>query len=193
MNPGLSYDMLPDSLVLARYDDPNAKVPQGFYFDSAGQVVLWSGPCSPSASMTKSQALAMLGGSFDDGTTTDTFYEAAVCTSGQRTRFRQFRCDYYDGIRLVAPDPDGSRALLLAGLLWLSDAQNVDGAVLVSGVAIPGDTANLVELCTTETTRGDLGLCDSITLMSTRVREGPDTRIVVSAPVAVRTLTGTCR
>jgi hypothetical protein len=192
-NPAVPCDQLSDALILARYDDPDAKVPKGFYVDTAGQLIDWDETaCSNSLDDTVAAASAALGGSLLTKGGLSFYFDVGMCDSGMLTHFRQFKCSYYDGKRISTGDVDGSAALLLAGMLWYSDSENQDGSVLVSGAVNIGDAANFIELCTTKTTYGDFGLCDQITLESTRFNEAVDGTITMESPKDIRTLKGTC-
>jgi hypothetical protein len=195
INPGMDCNSLPDSVVLERYADESAKVPTGFFYEEPGEIVYWNIACSASLDATTMAARTEVGGTLDGTATTPYFYEAAMCNGDARTRYRRLRCDYYDGTHLKrGPTTSGVDDLLFwSGLMWFVANENLDGAMLISGSTTIGNATDLAEICTTKTTYGDFGLCDSITLTSTVVKGSVDGTAGLVSIVDLRTIKGKCR
>jgi len=194
-NPGMSCETLPDSIVLERYADETAKVPTGFFYEEPGEIVRWDlmAGCSPSLGDTIVAARKALGGNPDVNASTPFFHEAGVCNGEARTRYRRIRCDYYDGMKLRREPTGGVDDLLFwSGLMWFAANHDLGGNNLISGSMTIGDATDTAEICTTKTTYGDFGLCDTITLTSTKVRGSVDGTVVVDTITDERTIKGKC-
>jgi len=188
-----------DEVVLARYKDRSARVPQGFYYEPTENITFWNEPCSESEQETVTRGapggMGTLLGSYES----EWFYEAVYCSNDSVRRIqRNLRCDYFDGSKLANATPE--RVAFLASLLWWGDNGNVDGSATLGYTVVVGDATDVIDLCTVRVTYGDFGLCDEVRLESTKhrlemigVESGvPQFRVKLGTPEVIRTLRGTC-
>ena len=179
-----------DTVLLARYDDFKARVPQGLYYEAASPVEHWELPCAMSLAETSDRGSKLQLGTAKGKFTTDWFYEAEFCQGNTRHVYRNLRCDYFDGEKLANPDPEN--LAFLGSLLWWADNWNHSGAALLGYAVTIGDATDWVELCTLDSTSGDFGLCDEVRLMATPdlVRFGG--KVTLGQPELLRSLKGKC-
>ncbi len=182
-----------DEQILARYDDNDAKVPQGSFWEPPPGAI-WAEPCSASLEDTAANAAAAGLGEPEAEYETDWFYEATTCDGGQRRFYRNLRCDYFDGMTLANGNQgvDGQALAFLASLLWWQDNFNVTGNQLLGYSIAIGDATDWVEVCTIRTVYGDFGLCDEITLESTSHTIFFPGEVTLGEPEVVRTIQGDC-
>ena len=182
--------LISDADILARYDDPAAKVPRGLYWEPS-TIAFWEDPCSSSVAETVTRSSAQGLGTFDAQFETQWFYEAVYCQNGVRRAYRNLRCDYFDGTMLRTPLPE--ELAFLASLLWWQDNGNFGGAVFLGYSIAVGNATDWVEVCTLRTTYGDFGLCDQITLEGTTHILRIDGTVELGTASVIRTLQGRCR
>jgi hypothetical protein len=182
--------LIPDAIILERYDDPQAKVPMGLYWEQNGLYV-WESPCSDSMSDTLARSSVQDFGALEGEFTTRWFHEAAYCEADLRRVYRNLRCDYFDGEILAGGDVN--ELAFLGSLLWWQNNSNIDGHVLLGYTVAIGSATDWVELCSIRTVYGDWGLCDEITLESTThaIRYG-SSAVELGEPNVVRTIQGKC-
>jgi hypothetical protein len=196
-----SCDSISDALILARYKDFGARVPMGLYYEPAESSEIWGAPgamamassqtpCSASLADTVKRATAEQLGTLEGQYTTDWFYEAAYCKNGMRDLYRNLRCDYFDGEKLVPPTDDNM--VFLSSLLWWIDNHNVYGGALIGYSVTVGNATDRIELCTISSTQGDFGLCDEVRLESTTHLLVFDGQVTLGTPKVVKTLKGDC-
>lgn len=189
-------DLIEDEFILARYEDPAQKVPQGLYFEPPGVLSRWEEPCSESLDETLERASEWVG-EVEGQMTSDWSHEVSGCydaggssTPDSRRIYNNLSCDYFDGTML---DGDGAENLAyLVSLLWWMDNGNLGGSQILGYSATIGDATDLVHLCTIHTTFGDFGLCDEITLESTTHRIMVGGQVMLGEPTVVRTIQGNC-
>jgi hypothetical protein len=192
-NPSIgSCDELSETMIKERYANSTMKVPRGYYFEPDGQLLDWNQPCSSSLSATVANSgLAIPNGELEAEFTTDYFYEAAVCDDGKRRLYRNLRCDYFDGLTLGGgPFSNAAELGFLASLLWFIDNHNVSGFHLLA-VIVRDDLT--VDLCTTETTFGDFGLCDEIQVQKRTYSVSPAGVVTMGATEDLKLVQGRCR
>jgi len=180
---------IPDEVILARYADFDAKMPQGLFWEPPPGAI-WEEPCSDSLADTVANAEAAELGEPDGEFETEWFYEATRCSGSQRRFYRNLRCDYFDGTMLA--DGSGQTLPFLASLLWWQDNFNVDGNQLIGYSVQIGNATDWVEVCTIRTVYGDFGLCDEITLESTTHSVVFGGSVTLGEPEVVRTIQGEC-
>jgi hypothetical protein len=185
-----SCDLIADELILARYKDFDARVPEGSYYEPAGPIVFWGPPCSVTLAETVRRSGLEQLGTPENQFETEWFYEATSCQNGVRRAYRNLRCDYFDGTKLSAPSVE--RLAFLGSLLWWSTHYNSSGSALLGYSIAIGDATEWVEFCTISTVGGDFGLCDEITLESTTHSLTYDGTVKLGEPTTVRTLKGDC-
>gem|GEM_PF-2109637 len=186
---------IPDEVVLARYKDRAARVPQGLYYEPSESITFWNEPCSSSAEETVARGATGGMGTFVDSFSNEWFHEAVYCFNGVRRIERNLRCDYFDGSKLAKPTPD--RLAFLASLLWWGKYNNLEGSVILGHSTQIGDATDVVEMCTLSVTYGDFGLCDEMRLESTKhlleITSGTIGYTVrLGMPQVLRTLKGDC-
>lgn len=186
---------LDDGLILERYDDGDAKVPTGYYFEAIGPLLRWAGPCSegPGESLEAAEA-AWPEGAVEAEHATDYFYEVVVCDDGRRYLHRDLRCDYFDGTTLAgAPHEDGSELGFFASLVWFMEHHNSGGHQILAVLEEVGAEGAAVEVCTTRTVFGDFGVCDEVHLHATRYEVTAEGEVTIEPEQLVKTLEGQCR
>lgn len=188
-------DLIDDEVILARYKDPDQKVPQGLYFEPPGALSRWEEPCSESIADTLERAGEWVG-EVEGQLTSDWSHEVSGCYSGgsstgaSRRIYSNLRCDYFDGTELAE---DGTENLAyLVSLLWWMDNGNLGGSQILGYSVTIGDATDQVHLCTIRTTFGDFGLCDQITLESTTHLITVGGQVTLGEPTVVRTIEGDC-
>lgn len=184
-----SCQNIPDDVVLARYQDSAARVPQGLYYEPSESITFWKEPCANSPEETVNRGPTDGLGTFVKSYSSEWFYEAVYCIDNSLRRIeRNLRCDYFDGTKLAMPSTE--RLAFLASLIWWGHS-NSDGVVLGYSVSI-GDATDVVDLCTISSVHGDFGLCDEVHLEDTRHRLMFDGSVVLGTPEVIRTLKGQC-
>jgi hypothetical protein len=184
-------DLIADELILARYKDFDARVPEGSYYEPTAPIAFWSSlPCSMTPTETIRRAELEQLGTLEDEFQTEWFFEAAYCQNGLRRVYRNLRCDYFDGTKLRSPSDE--ELAFLGSLLWWSTHYNTEGSALLGYSIMVGDATDWVQLCTIATVHGDFGLCDEITLQSTTHRLTYPGTVQLGEPTTVRTLKGDC-
>jgi hypothetical protein len=178
-----------DEVILARYNDEAAKVPQGSFWEPPPGAI-WAEPCSDSLAQTEANAQAAGLGTIEAGYPTEWFYEATTCDGSQRRFYRNLRCDYFDGTNLA--NGSGETLAFLASLLWWQDNFNITGHQLLGYTVQVGNATDWVEVCTIRTVYGDFGLCDEITLESTSHSTVIPGMVTLGEPQVVRTIQGEC-
>jgi hypothetical protein len=191
---------IPDSLILARYKDSSARVPQGLYYEGSESITFWNEPCSKSLDETVDRGATGGMGAFIDAYSNDWYHEAVYCLNGSVRRIeRNLRCDYFDGTKLANPTPE--RLAFLASMLWWSENANLGGSTILGHSLISGGATDVVELCTLSVVYGDFGLCDQVQLESTKhmlrlagsgAPDAAQFSIELGKPQVVRTLEGDC-
>lgn len=180
-----------DSVILQRYDDREATVPRGFFYEPGNPNSNWGNSCAPSLAATLVTGAMRIAGGVAGGNTTPWFYEAVPCYN--MVRYRELRCDYFDG-SVLGSQATSEELAFLGSLLWWQSAHLRSGsAVLGSHSSFEAD-AEVVELCSIESVFGaDLPrpVCDHIDVFSTRyvLRRG---RVELRKSELVRTVTGDC-
>jgi len=182
-----------DELVLARYQDRSADVPQGFYYEPSPSIVYWkTTPCSNSAEDTVARGAKGGLGTFVDSYSTDWFHEATYCSNDNtRTIVRDLRCDYFNGSKLKDPTPE--RLAYLAGLLWWSASGNRSGSFLLGHSVVNDDAGAVVELCTLFTHPVRSGSCAELQLISLKYLLRSDGTVEFGSSERARTLKADCR
>lgn len=179
-----------DAVLLARYKDWSARVPQGYYYEPNDSIQFWKDPCSKSVDETVARGPTDGKGTFIESSSSEWFYEADYCNNGVRRLELNLRCDYFDGNKLANPTVD--RLAFLAGLLWWSKQHNNASAVLLGHAVAGGNAVDIVELCTLETSFGDFGLCDELRLQTTNYNMDLNGRVTIGATQTIRTVKGKC-
>jgi hypothetical protein len=189
--PSGSCAGIDDALLLARYDDFEARVPQGLYYEASSPVQTWELPCSKSLAETSERGsklnLATAKGKF----TTDWFYEAEFCDGKARHVYRNLRCDYYDGQKLNPATPEN--LAFLHSLLWWSQYWSFHGGALLGYSVTIGNATDSIEMCSLEATYGDFGLCDEVRLMSAQDSVMFGGYVKLGDTKLLRTAKGKCR
>ena len=184
-------EAITDQVVLARYKDGTARVPQGLYYESTESITFWNEPCSKSPEETVARGPTDGLGTFVKSYSTDWFYEAVYCFENNLRRVeRNLRCDYFDGTKLAMPTPE--RLAFLASLMWWGNYNNLGGSVILGHSITSGDATDLVEICSISATMGDFGLCDEVRLESTTHRLMLDGTVELGTTQVIRTLKGDC-
>jgi hypothetical protein len=183
-----------DDVILARYDDFEARIPQGLYHDPNQASGVYQEPCSDALEDTLARAAQVAQasdiGMEEGGVTMPWFYGATYCRdSGVRWLYRNLRCDYYDGTTFAGSSQD---VPFLASVLWATEYENLSGAHILGYSISIGDFTDQIEMCTIQTVGGDFGLCDEITLYSTVHRLQADGVLVLGEPMPIRTIEGEC-
>lgn len=185
-----SCSLIEDDVILDRYDDTDAKVPRGLYYEQPGTVSWWDEPCSDSLDETVDRIGDHAIGEIQSQVATDWSYTVAGCMNGAHRFYNNLRCDYFDGTTL-----DGSSAedlAFLASLLWWMERGNLGGAQILGYTASIGGATDTVVMCTLRTTFGDFGLCDQITLEETQYTITVNGRVTIRDTETVRTIEGNC-
>ncbi|MEI9941423.1 MAG: hypothetical protein WDO69_29745 [Pseudomonadota bacterium] len=182
---------IPDEVVLARYKDYAARVPQGLYYEPNESITFWHEPCSKSAEETVARGATDGMGTFVESYESEWFYEAVYCFNDSVRRIeRSLRCDYFDGSKLANPTPE--RVAFLASMLWWASNNNVGGSAILGHSVAIGDATDVVGLCTISVTYGDFGLCDEVRLESTKHLLRANGGVELGSPQVIRTLEGDC-
>jgi len=174
---------------VARYDNPNLKVPQGLYWEDA-DVSYWGDSCSDNFAETLDRASERPIGDVEDQVLSDWSYEVVGCNDGSRRFYSDLRCSYFDGNKL-----DGNTVedlAYLVSLLWWIDNGDLGGAQILGYTTNIGSATDAITLCTIRTSFGDFGLCDQITLQETTHRITAAGVVTLGEPETVRTIQGTC-
>ena len=179
-----------DADILARYKDPAARVPRGFYYEPNDSIAFWNEPCSASLADTVARGPTDGMGTFVESYSNEWFHEAVYCLNGVRRLERNLRCDYFDGENLAKPSVD--RMAFLAGLLWWTKNYNLSGSAILGHSVAGGNAVDIVQLCTLRTVHGDFGLCDEVQLESTDYRVWLNGRVAIGETQVIRTLKGDC-
>ncbi len=185
----MGCENLDDAMVLSRYKDYGARVPQGLFYEDPVQLVTWGPGCSDSSEETIDYAGHDRGALVAEYTT-PWFYEVEFCQGGARYLYRQLNCDYFDGETFSSSDLD--EFAFLASLLWWQQNSNLGGSAILGYGAAIGNATDWLELCTIQTVGGDFGLCDEVTLFSTTHLLMYDRRVTLGTPQVVRTVQGDC-
>lgn len=189
-------DSLSDDVIRARYDDPDAKVPKGLFWEPPGLMVTWEDPCSEAPDETLGRFMDAGLGTLNGQFSTDWFFETSYCNGDSRWFYRNLRCDYYDGTLSVAGQASVNHQNLafLASLLWYQNFSNLGGSAIIGYATSSGASEESIELCTVRTVFGDFGLCDEIALDSTvyRLDTAGDGTVTIEGPVNLRSIQGTC-
>jgi hypothetical protein len=180
---------LPDDVILQRYDDFDARVPRGAYYEPPTSNVVWGEQCSQGEDDTVSRA-GRVAGAFVTSSTTPWFYEAEFCETNNRRLFRELRCDYFDGMTFNSRLDD--ERTFLTSLLWWRSYGNSSDAVLLGYDKSYGNATDSVDTCWLQTVHGDFGLCDEISLMSTTYAFEFAGAVRLNEPRLIRTLKGKC-
>src|SRR5690606_12192595 len=121
-----SCAQIDDEVIIDRYDDVDAKVPRGLYYEEPGGVSWWEAPCSEGLEETVDRVGSRELGEIQRQVGTDWSYTVVGCAGGDHRFYNNLRCDYFDGSTL-----DGSSAedlAFLASLLWWMERGNLTGA-----------------------------------------------------------------
>ena len=179
-----------DDVILDRYHDTDAKVPQGLYYEQPGSVSWWEAPCSESLEDTVDRIGDRAIGEIQSQVATDWSYTVVGCADGAHRFYNNLRCDYFDGSTL-----DGSSAedlAFLASLLWWMERGNLTGAQILGYTESAGGATDMVAMCTIRTTFGDFGLCDQITLERTQYSITVSGSVTIGDTETLRTIEGDC-
>ena len=179
-----------DDVIIARYDNPAAKVPQGLYWEPAGVLSTWGDSCSESLNDTVENAQDLDIGEVEDELASDWSYEVSLCEDSNRRFYSDIRCDYFDGTYL-----DGGSfedLAYLASLLWWIERGNLTGAQILGYSGSIGSATDNLTMCTIRTTFGDFGICDRITLEQTQYSIDVDGRVTIGERETVRSIQGDC-
>jgi hypothetical protein len=183
---------IPDAIVLARYKDYAARVPQGLYYEPIENIAFWNEPCSNSAEETVAKGPSEGMGTFVESFSSEWFYEAVYCYENSVRRIeRNLRCDYFDGVTLANPTP--ARLVFLASLLWWGNYYDDLGAAAILGHTVTSDDASdIVDFCSVSVTTGDFGRCDDVRVVNTQHLLMFDGTVKLGTPEVVRILKGNC-
>lgn len=179
-----------DEVIVDRYDDPEAKVPRGLYYEEPGGVSWWEEPCSESVEDTVDRIGDRAIGEIQSEVGTDWSYTVVGCSDGDHRFYNNLRCDYFDGSTL-----DGSTSedlAFLASLLWWMERGSLTGAQILGYTASAGGATDTVTMCTIRTSFGDFGLCDQITLEQTQYSITVTGSVTIGDPETIRTIQGHC-
>jgi hypothetical protein len=179
-----------DALIVERFKDFAARVPQGLYYEPKESISFWNEPCSTSLADTIARGPTDHMGELDGTDESAWFYEASYCTREVRRREKNLRCDYFDGKTLSDLDP--KNYAFFASLLWWTEHANVSGAAILGHSLQIGNATNWLELCTIEGRTGDFGRCDEIQLIRTKHRIMYDGAVTLGKPETLRTVKGDC-